>query len=161
MIRKPIIVLLTVSALLGCAMWPLSCLAPIRLTFGPFHQGFEADCNNGQATLKLALPIDAATFNALNLRPYSLTGGFGCGSQLITLGGTGQGNVHVRIRQLHAPVWAVVLLFGAYPAIALIRQPARRRRYRREHGLCVKCGYDLTGNVSGTCPECGGEVKQP
>jgi hypothetical protein len=23
-------------------------------------------------------------------------------------------------------------------------------------GLCPACGYDLTGNVSGVCPECGG-----
>lgn len=22
-------------------------------------------------------------------------------------------------------------------------------------GHCRKCGYDLTGNVSGVCPECG------
>jgi hypothetical protein len=26
---------------------------------------------------------------------------------------------------------------------------------RRMRGLCVECGYDLTGNVSGVCPECG------
>ncbi len=26
---------------------------------------------------------------------------------------------------------------------------------RRRSGLCVKCGYNLTGNVSGRCPECG------
>jgi hypothetical protein len=26
---------------------------------------------------------------------------------------------------------------------------------RRSRGLCPSCGYDLTGNVSGTCPECG------
>jgi hypothetical protein len=25
-------------------------------------------------------------------------------------------------------------------------------------GLCVKCGYDLTGNVSGVCPECGEKI---
>ena len=25
---------------------------------------------------------------------------------------------------------------------------------------CVKCGYDLTGNVSGVCPECGEGVKE-
>jgi predicted Zn-ribbon and HTH transcriptional regulator len=24
---------------------------------------------------------------------------------------------------------------------------------------CQKCGYDLTGNVSGRCPECGEAVK--
>jgi hypothetical protein len=70
-------------------------------------------------------------------------------------------NASVQARRVYFPFWAVVLILGAYPAIALIRQPARRRRYRREHGLCVKCGYDLTGNVSGVCPECGAEVKQP
>jgi hypothetical protein len=26
---------------------------------------------------------------------------------------------------------------------------------RRSRGLCPSCGYDLTGNLSGTCPECG------
>jgi hypothetical protein len=28
-------------------------------------------------------------------------------------------------------------------------------------GHCQKCGYDLTGDVSGVCPECGTEVKKP
>ena len=32
--------------------------------------------------------------------------------------------------------------------------PKRRERL----GLCPSCGYDLTGNVSGTCPECGRPV---
>ncbi len=26
---------------------------------------------------------------------------------------------------------------------------------RLKHGKCLHCGYDLTGNTSGTCPECG------
>lgn len=30
-----------------------------------------------------------------------------------------------------------------------------RRAFRRRRNLCVECGYDLTGNVSGRCPECG------
>jgi hypothetical protein len=38
--------------------------------------------------------------------------------------------------------------------LALIDGPVRRDR-RRRRGLCVKCAYDLTGNVSGVCPECG------
>lgn len=29
------------------------------------------------------------------------------------------------------------------------------RRRRPPPGCCAKCGYDVTGNVSGTCPECG------
>lgn len=27
--------------------------------------------------------------------------------------------------------------------------------------LCMKCGYDLTGNVSGRCPECGTDIPAP
>ena len=30
---------------------------------------------------------------------------------------------------------------------------------RRSRGLCGRCGYDLTGNVSGVCPECGTAVS--
>ncbi len=32
----------------------------------------------------------------------------------------------------------------------------RKRRFRP--GQCSRCGYDLTGNVSGRCPECGASV---
>jgi hypothetical protein len=34
-------------------------------------------------------------------------------------------------------------------------------RRRIPPGHCRKCGYDLTGNVSGRCPECGTEVRPP
>ena len=58
------------------------------------------------------------------------------------------------------PLLFIAFLFGLYPAIAFVRGPLRRSRRRRK-GLCVGCAYDLTGNVSGTCPECGTEVKKP
>ena len=36
------------------------------------------------------------------------------------------------------------------------------RRWRRSHrGLCLACGYDLTGNVGGRCSECGMEAAPP
>jgi len=35
---------------------------------------------------------------------------------------------------------------------------ARCQRERVARGLCPRCGYDLTGNVSGRCPECGTRV---
>ena len=35
-----------------------------------------------------------------------------------------------------------------------------RDRRRIPPGHCQKCGYDLTGNVSGVCPECGSKVKR-
>ncbi len=28
-------------------------------------------------------------------------------------------------------------------------------------GHCQRCGYDLTGNVSGICPECGTPIPEP
>jgi len=53
--------------------------------------------------------------------------------------------------------WWPFLLCSIYPAIAFIRGPFRRYR-RRKKGLCLNCGYNLTGNVSGVCPECGGKI---
>lgn len=47
-----------------------------------------------------------------------------------------------------------LLLASVYPWVTLIRGPVRRR-WRRRHGRCEECGYDLTGNVSGACSECG------
>ena len=55
---------------------------------------------------------------------------------------------------LSLPTWAPLALLAAYPVAAFIRGPLRRHQ-RRRHGLCLKCGYDLTGNISGVCPECG------
>ena len=52
------------------------------------------------------------------------------------------------------PWWFGIVAFGTYPLTAFIRGPVRRWRRRRK-GLCIKCGYDLTGNISGVCPECG------
>ena len=51
-----------------------------------------------------------------------------------------------------------VLLWAFGPGIVLLY---KREAYRREkllHGqaiACPRCGYDLRGNESGVCPECG------
>ena len=57
------------------------------------------------------------------------------------------------ITLLLVPLWAPLLLF-TFPAVVLIRN-ALRRRARLRNGCCKKCGYDLQGNISGVCPECG------
>jgi len=33
-------------------------------------------------------------------------------------------------------------------------------RPKRNYNRCLKCDYDLTGNISGRCPECGRETVQ-
>ena len=59
------------------------------------------------------------------------------------------------VKQWVAPFWlAAVLTAGlAVACAALAARP--RRAWRRRRGLCPRCGYDLTGNTSGACPECG------
>ena len=49
--------------------------------------------------------------------------------------------------------FACVLVFRAMEG----RQSRKVRR--RRQGLCTECGYDLRGNVSGRCPECGVHVN--
>ena len=46
-----------------------------------------------------------------------------------------------------------ILLFGILPAIYSYRLLLHLGRNRT--GLCRMCSYNLTGNTSGVCPECG------
>lgn len=50
---------------------------------------------------------------------------------------------------IQSPLWFLSLVVLAPTAMLWIRN------WRVAPGHCGKCGYDLTGNVSGRCPECG------
>jgi hypothetical protein len=54
--------------------------------------------------------------------------------------------------------WAVATFLAILP-LAWFAELRIRRRARR-NGFCQKCGYNLTGNVSGVCPECGTVIKK-
>jgi len=41
------------------------------------------------------------------------------------------------------------------------RASDERRLVPSERADCDRCGYDLTGNISGTCPECGAPILRP
>jgi hypothetical protein len=60
------------------------------------------------------------------------------------------------------PTWLLALAFGLLPGIRLARAANRYRLAQQSwrKGKCLTCGYDLTGNVSGTCPECGTAVPE-
>ena len=74
----------------------------------------------------------------------------------------GQPNIFddYHVREIPLPFWALFAAFASYPTLALVRGPIRRWR-RRSRGLCIRCAYNLTGNVSGVCPECGEKVQGP
>jgi hypothetical protein len=53
---------------------------------------------------------------------------------------------------VYVPLWLPLLSFAVPTAFLWWRD----RRYPPGH--CQTCGYNLTGNVSGICPECGTAV---
>ena len=59
--------------------------------------------------------------------------------------------------RLYLYLWMPFVVFSIYPVITFMRGPLRRHRRRRK-GLCGACGYDLTGNVTGVCSECGQSI---
>ena len=55
---------------------------------------------------------------------------------------------------LTIPFWFVMAFLAVLAATVWLWQ----RRRTPPDGHCYVCGYNLTGNVSGVCPECGAEV---
>lgn len=49
----------------------------------------------------------------------------------------------------------VVSLFGFWYSVTRRIRPILEEQRRRLEGTCIACDYNLTGNVSGICPECG------
>ena len=64
------------------------------------------------------------------------------GDPLMMLGGT--------TKEVAVPLWFVVVVGAVLLGALRISRPARVKV-----GHCIACGYNLTGNVSGRCPECG------
>lgn len=65
---------------------------------------------------------------------------------------------HFRTRAAVLPIEAVIIASGLVPALRFYR---RGRRRCAAAGRCTRCGYSLTGNISGVCPECGTKVIAP
>ena len=65
--------------------------------------------------------------------------------------------------EAYALLFPVVLLVPAGVSIVFVSigefVASRRADERRRQGFCVRCGYSLTGNLSGVCPECGLRIQ--
>jgi predicted RNA-binding Zn-ribbon protein involved in translation (DUF1610 family) len=74
-------------------------------------------------------------------------------------------SVNQLIMGCHYPLWvegpAVGLVSGGFMWLAYRVQVPRAARYlwAELDSACLSCGYDLTGNSSGICPECGVPIE--
>jgi hypothetical protein len=183
MIRKAIIVLLSLASLLTAAAWGLS-YHRVRLRQFESTAPPTGSIPAGSITFVSVCLVDGLAYFDYARAPVGpitgeaakeLRGQFRLGFSA----GTMEGRVRRAMSVLYTPVrwrpdikrigttitmcslplWPMFVLFAAYPAVAFIRGPLRRWRRRRK-GLCTACGYDLTGNVSGVCPECGSDIER-
>jgi len=94
--------------------------------------------------------------NQLDLWTNSVSdwAGFGRyeGSIMIINNNTMRQILNIDAKGVVIPHWFLTLIFATLPAIWLFKWNKRRKR---GPNACPGCGYDLTGNESGECPECG------
>lgn len=57
--------------------------------------------------------------------------------------------------------WFVAVLLAVLPAFIIRGEYQRWRSQRASVHPCPHCYYDLTGNQSGVCPECGSAITPP
>ena len=62
------------------------------------------------------------------------------------------------VKDLEFFYWKWTLLFSVLPVLWIFIWWLKRRQPRE--GRCRTCHYDLTGNTSGTCPECGSPIRK-
>ena len=69
------------------------------------------------------------------------------------------GVVHVLVRhwELWLSYWLIILASLLLPATYIL---TAFHTGKHPYPSCPSCGYNITGNTSGTCPECGSPVPQ-
>jgi hypothetical protein len=58
------------------------------------------------------------------------------------------------------PAIFFAIALASFAAARAMKIPRNRWLAGRQCGYCLTCGYNLTGNTSGTCPECGRPVPK-
>lgn len=149
MIRELIITTLTGLALVALTLDVLSRVTRLEM---PSQDSWTAEDGN----LRFISIRDADPIEPDRQRRWNLFG-LGYSDHILCVGG-GCPAWRFRVTQARLPLWMPLVLFAAYPLVAFARGPLRRWRRRKRSG-CRQCGYNLTGNVSGRCPECGATVK--
>lgn len=154
---------LTVLSMLLCvattALWAQSRASPISLTINGPHGPWRVSCARGAIDLRnpTTRPIANAFENTIAYgsfyREYEREHPF-----------SGQGprptpsfpkfSVAVERSHVQIPFGRLLATESGMLALALLARPIGYRKGDAQP-RCRRCGYDLTGNLSDVCPECG------
>jgi hypothetical protein len=108
-------------------------------------------------TIACAALWGAFTFSALAARPRSTLSGQ-C-ALAATILGTWCWALSAAPDDVTLALYPAAAMCVASVALIIWGLPRERRwrlpRHRRDTNTCASCGYNLSGNVSGVCPECG------
>ena len=167
MARKVIIILLTLAAATTGVLSLLSMVRPIMWESTSSSQWFSVCVNKTQGTVTQFVVNDPVLLHDLaDSRRWSLREYAYPELHIIWRKKSHVGSDSYLVKHFHqtcitVPLLLLLVVFLLYPIVALIKSSLRWRRMRRcQRGLCVKCGYNLTGNESGVCPECGDRIRE-
>lgn len=151
MISKIIALLALILLPLNITLWYRSHTHPVRYRFDvTLYKSLDVYLKNGVCGMHLlSMPTKTASkteFEAplrYNATPNQAS---------FFLSSTRQGPF--RFTWFVFPFWVVSLALIGLGVMPIVRGPVLRW-WRWKRGRCRFCGYDLTGNRSGRCPECG------
>ena len=162
-VRKTLLVASTLLALVTLGLYVQSYFTILQITLAADPPRFWCLISNrGSVTLEIQVFPDSSANPQTPYVESSILGFRFISTYYFTAPRKANGSwTYGSMRKYCAPYWSAVLLVGL-PAIGLLPTlaRARRRRRRAQTGCCIECGYDLTGNQSCVCPECGERTQR-
>ncbi len=160
LVKKTVVIALLLLAGIVTATWLTMFVLGRPITWEnhtdfmrPGHHSFGLNRNSWGFTLTDEVdPETSHSFNALGFRVSVL--------QMYEHKVAGTTSVVApRVILFDASYRTSIILLLLYPALVEFRKRVQNSRIKRQEaageGRFCRCGYDLTGNVSGVCPECG------
>ncbi len=116
------------------------------------NEPIEMEISDDRRRINLRLQSDRSICQRIQHAPPNRISQYAIISTVLRPVHPGGGTV-VLLNGVRTSVAAPVSLLLAYPIFVVLKDAFRRRQ--QVPGLCVHCHYDLTGNTTGICPECG------
>jgi hypothetical protein len=155
LLSKIIAIIALVILPLNLTYWYRSHSHPVRYRFDlTLYKSLDVYLRNGVCSLHLlSMPTRTASKSEFET---SLHHQFAPTQASFFLSSRQQGAL--RFTWVIFPFWLASLMLTGLGALPIVGGPVLRW-WRQRRGRCLFCGYDLTGNRSGRCSECGGPAR--